>query len=285
MFKKQFLALICGLIFSFGFAPFDYWLLSILSISVLYKTIKEMPPKEAFYTGYWFGFGMWLTGISWLYVSIHYHGEISIIGSALLILIFISILSIYSGLLLLLNSNLEKYGFQKLIYLSLPVSWVLIELIRSYLFTGFPWLISGTMLADTLIDGYTPIIGAQGNTFFLVLIGVLLCEIYESFSQKRTALFPIIFLFIVLVPSSVLKNIEWTIPDNKLKVSGYAWSGCGRGIVRVDVSKDNGKTWLSAKLLNKYEYGKAWAWTLWELEIEKPEKEIKKLIVNVNIFL
>jgi apolipoprotein N-acyltransferase len=219
MFKKQFLALICGLIFSFGFAPFDYWLLSILSISVLYKTIKGMPPKEAFYTGYWFGFGMWLTGISWLYVSIHYHGEISIIGSALLILIFISILSIYSGLLLLLNSNLEKYGFQKLIYLSLPVSWVLIELIRSYLFTGFPWLISGTMLADTLIDGYTPIIGAQGNTFFLVLIGVLLCEIYESFSQKRTALFPIIFLFIVLVPSSVLKNIEWTIPDNELKVS------------------------------------------------------------------
>ena len=219
MFKKQFLALICGLIFSFGFAPFDYWLLSILSISVLYKTIKGMPPKEAFYTGYWFGFGMWLTGISWLYVSIHYHGEISIIGSALLILIFISILSIYSGLLLLLNSNLEKYGFQKLIYLSLPVSWVLIELIRSYLFTGFPWLISGTMLADTLIDGYTAIIGAQGNTFFLVLIGVFLCEIYESFSQKRTALFPIIFLFIVLVPSSVLKNIEWTIPDNELKVS------------------------------------------------------------------
>ena len=76
MFKKQFLALICGLIFSFGFAPFDYWLLSILSISVLYKTIKGMPPKEAFYTGYWFGFGMWLTGISWLYVSIHYHANI-----------------------------------------------------------------------------------------------------------------------------------------------------------------------------------------------------------------
>jgi sulfite oxidase len=63
--------------------------------------------------------------------------------------------------------------------------------------------------------------------------------------------------------------------DNKLKVSGYAWSGCGRGIVRVDVSKDNGKTWLSAKILNKYEYGKAWAWTLWELEIEKPEKEME----------
>ena len=63
--------------------------------------------------------------------------------------------------------------------------------------------------------------------------------------------------------------------DNKLKVSGYAWSGCGRGIVRVDISIDNGKTWLSANLLNKYEYSKAWAWTLWELDIENPEEDIE----------
>ena len=92
---------------------------------------------------------MWLTGISWLYVSIHYHGNISIIGSAVLIIIFIAVLSIYSGLLFLLNNYLKKTGPSKLTYLSLPISWVSIELIRSYLFTGFPWLISGTMLADT----------------------------------------------------------------------------------------------------------------------------------------
>ena len=108
---------------------------------------------------------MWLTGISCCIYSIHYHGNISIIGSAVLIIIFIAVLSIYSGLLFLLNNSLEKQVLE-LTYLSLPISWVSIELIRSYLFTGFPWLISGTMLADTFIDGYTPIIGAQGNTFY-----------------------------------------------------------------------------------------------------------------------
>ena len=131
MFKKQFLALICGLIFSFGFAPFDLWFLSILSIAVLYKVVKDLPYKEAFWIGYCFGFGMWLTGISWLYVSIHYHGNISIIGSAVLIIIFIAVLSIYSGLLFLLNNFLEKTGPSKLTYLSLPISWVSIELILS----------------------------------------------------------------------------------------------------------------------------------------------------------
>ena len=33
-----------------------------------------------------------------------------------------------------------------------------------------------------------------------------------------------------------------------LKVKGFAWSGGGRGIVRVDVSIDEGKTWITAEL-------------------------------------
>ena len=35
-----------------------------------------------------------------------------------------------------------------------------------------------------------------------------------------------------------------------LTVKGYAYSGGGRGIVRVDVSIDNGATWRAATLLD-----------------------------------
>ncbi len=31
-------------------------------------------------------------------------------------------------------------------------------------------------------------------------------------------------------------------------VKGYAWSGGGQGIIRVDVSADGGKTWHDAQL-------------------------------------
>jgi apolipoprotein N-acyltransferase len=164
---------------------------------------------------------MWLTGISWLYVSIHYHGNIGIIGSSLLILIFIAILSIYSGLLLLLNNFLRVASPQNLTFLTLPVSWVVIEIIRSYLFTGFPWLIAGTMLADTFIDGYTPIIGAQGNTFFIILLGVLVSLIYDSFQQKRSALFSSFLFIIILIPSTLLKSIEWTSAEDNIQISLY----------------------------------------------------------------
>ena len=77
MLKKTFIALLCGLVFSFGFAPFDLWLLSILSL-ILLLTLLNDSNRDVFLIGYFFGFGMWVTGISWLYVSIHYHGNVNI---------------------------------------------------------------------------------------------------------------------------------------------------------------------------------------------------------------
>lgn len=35
---------------------------------------------------------------------------------------------------------------------------------------------------------------------------------------------------------------------NVLEVSGYAYSGGGRGIVRVDVTTDGGESWYAAQL-------------------------------------
>lgn len=54
-----------------------------------------------------------------------------------------------------------------------------------------------------------------------------------------------------------------------MTVSGWAWAGGGRNIVRVDVTGDNGFTWTSAELKQGKEqrFGKAWAWTFWEAEV------------------
>jgi len=50
---------------------------------------------------------------------------------------------------------------------------------------------------------------------------------------------------------------------------GYALSGGGRTIVRVDVSIDDGETWQTADLIpNGQEEGKAWAWTFWRAHIK-----------------
>jgi len=62
-------------------------------------------------------------------------------------------------------------------------------------------------------------------------------------------------------------------------VKGYAFSGGGNAIIRVDVSGDGGKTWTSANLDGEHEeianghlpYRRTYSWTLWEAVIDLPE--------------
>uniref|UniRef100_A0A8C4QS89 Sulfite oxidase n=1 Tax=Eptatretus burgeri TaxID=7764 RepID=A0A8C4QS89_EPTBU len=78
--------------------------------------------------------------------------------------------------------------------------------------------------------------------------------------------------------------------DGDLVVRGYAWSGGGREVVRVDVSLDGGCTWNVAQLEPPYvseddrnaqqtEEGRAWAWKLWTLQAPLPAEGGKLEIV------
>lgn len=50
----------------------------------------------------------------------------------------------------------------------------------------------------------------------------------------------------------------------KVYAEGYAYSGGGREIARVDISLDSGKTWDQAELINdKFQGAKAWCWKRW----------------------
>ncbi|XXH05313.1 proteasome regulatory particle base subunit [Hypoxylon texense] len=59
-----------------------------------------------------------------------------------------------------------------------------------------------------------------------------------------------------------------------VQLEGYAYSGGGREIQRVDVSLDGGETWDQARLLDdtRLERGsKAWCWKRWKYEAELPK--------------
>ncbi|KAJ7520646.1 hypothetical protein O6H91_19G015300 [Diphasiastrum complanatum] len=134
------------------------------------------------------------------------------------------------------------------------------------------------------------VIGAR-SVKWLRAIYVLAEECQGFFMQRDYKMFP---------PSVDWDNVDWptrrplmdfpvqcTIcspeegtslkPRSKVTVRGYAVSGGGRGIERVDVSIDGGHTWLEANRsqLQQRPYisdddGKRdkWAWVLWDLSVE-----------------
>ena len=53
-----------------------------------------------------------------------------------------------------------------------------------------------------------------------------------------------------------------------MRVRGFALSGGGRAIIRVDISSDGGQTWQAAKLQpNNQKPYQSWSWTLWTANI------------------
>lgn len=73
-------------------------------------------------------------------------------------------------------------------------------------------------------------------------------------------------LGILPVTSAVLVPADRaTVAAGALTVSGYAFSGGGREIARVEVSVDGGACWTQAEL---YDRAGPWAWTLWRAGVD-----------------
>lgn len=67
--------------------------------------------------------------------------------------------------------------------------------------------------------------------------------------------------------------------DDTVTVKGYAWSGGGKSINRVDVSGDGGESWVVAELQQTEQpYNRAWAWTLWTAEVPIASSDKMQLV-------
>ncbi|MGA8211385.1 MAG: sulfite oxidase, partial [Nocardioidaceae bacterium] len=72
----------------------------------------------------------------------------------------------------------------------------------------------------------------------------------------------------VALNSDVLEPADGSsVPAGRLTARGYAHVGDGRGVARVDVSIDNGATWVEADLDDRVD---PWAWRLWSCELDLP---------------
>lgn len=61
------------------------------------------------------------------------------------------------------------------------------------------------------------------------------------------------------------------VQSGPLLIQGYATAGGGRLVERVDLSIDNGESWLQAELLEGAD--EPWSWTFWEAELDLPQGE------------
>lgn len=207
MIKRALIAALSGASTTLAFAPFNYWLLALLTPAVLLMVLKGKTVKQASLLGWLFGCGFFGSGVSWVYVSIHTYGNTVAPLAALLTTIFCAALAV---LFLLQAWVYQKYFSQRYALLGFAIIWLLFEWLRSWLLTGFPWLYLGYATIDTPIAAWAPIGGVWLLSALVITISMILVSFLYYNHYRRSgfaAIVAVAFLF-----TSTLLPKQWTSP-------------------------------------------------------------------------
>jgi apolipoprotein N-acyltransferase len=183
-----------GLVLSF--APFAYYPLAIIFPAVLLFFWSKASPARSAWLGFLFGLGLFGAGASWVYVSIHEFGFMPAPLAAFLVFLFVAYLSLFPAAAGWLQARVMSPGVYRLLFAA-PAFWVLMEWLRGWVMTGFPWLNLGYSQSNSLLMNLAPLTGVYGMSLLVAILAALVAAIVRAKGWHRlsaAALFAGIFL-------------------------------------------------------------------------------------------
>jgi len=171
-----------------GFAPFHLFVLPVITLAMLARQWQTETARRAALIGFAFGLGMFLGGVSWVYVSLHEFGSMPAPAAVGVTLLFCAYLALYPALAGYLFAAVPVRGEIKLA-LFLPAVWTLLEWTRGWLFTGFPWLAVGySQVPTSPLAGLAPVFGVYGISLATLMTAGAICYLaFDSTGAARAA--------------------------------------------------------------------------------------------------
>ena len=160
----------------------------ILSMALLTRCLADATARQAGWTGWWYGLGLFAPGLQWIYVSLNDFGKLPLVVSFLILGGLFAIMAGYTALACwFCNRVTPRYGFRRVL-LVFPFSWVLVEWLRGHLFSGFAWLSAGYSQIDSPLSGFAPVGGVMLVGMLTVLLAGLLPMFFRSRREQLIAL-------------------------------------------------------------------------------------------------
>ncbi len=202
-------AILAGALLNLAFAPCGWWPLAILCPAALFTLIRGLPARAAAWTGAAFGAGLFSCGTYWLYTAIHGFGQAPVWLTLFLQAALVAIMAAYTAALGYLANRLFAAGAWR-DWLVLPASWVLLEWLRSWLFSGFPWLGLGYAFIDSPLAGWAPVFGVFGVTAAAAFAATALCILALPRTPAPQRIAAAALLVLLCVAPMLLSRIAWT---------------------------------------------------------------------------
>ncbi len=208
-----------------GFAPFGWFPVTWLSLGGLFALLctevdGERRTRHGALLAVTYGLGLFLAGVSWVYVSLSVFGGMPLLLAGVATVLFCTVLAIFPALAGALFVRLARPGWwpRALLFSAL---WVLAEWSRSWAFTGFPWLAAGySQTPPSPLAGYAPLFGVYGLSLFSALLGALIFEVGRRWLSTTNCstrgwlrwcpALPLLCTALILVAGDLLRDIRWT---------------------------------------------------------------------------
>jgi apolipoprotein N-acyltransferase len=210
--KAPLLAMLLGAFSVLGFAPYYLFPAPILGLlGLFYLWLKTDALRGAWILGFSYGLGLYGVGIYWIYISLHTFGGMPWWFAGFCTFCLCAFMALFPALVGYFS---KRFGY---FILSAPVLWGLSDWVRSWIFTGFPWLTMGySQVPHSPLAGYMPIVGVYGVSVMTVLLAAIiaywLAKPQQTANWKRSAIAAVSLL---LVSGLFLKAVEWTAPIGK----------------------------------------------------------------------
>ncbi len=218
---KYFFSFFFGSILVLCFPPFNFWPLLFPSLTFIFlQSYYAKSKKKAFFIGWFFGLSFFLFGLYWIFNSFLIREGIFIYIVPICLFLFSSFLAFFFGLITFLNYKFKSTN----LILSIAffsIFWTFSEILRGYLFTGFPWnLLAYTLSNYNILIQICSVIGVYGLSFFIVYSVVSISVFVFEFKKKKNLflIFSFVFVFfsIFLYGSNRLKNSDLEVINDSL---------------------------------------------------------------------
>jgi len=209
------LPLLAGAACVLAFAPFYAWPVAIACLAILFAVwAASGSPRQAWLSGYAFGLGYFLAGVSWVFVSLHRYGGMPAFLAALATFLFCAYLALFPALAgwLAVRWGGARRGRRLAVACA---AYVAFEWLRGSgtFAAGFPWLGIGTSQAPSSpLAGFAPWLGGYGVSLAVTAAAALAAGIATGGAAPRVRYALTLALAALFAAGALARLPAWTEP-------------------------------------------------------------------------